>query len=169
MNCRTVIRELALHLGKDACERDAMDEVRHHLKECPECRAKGRRLKESQTLLENAHGQETYVDAGSLWPALKMRLDEPQPSVLSSLTVRNWAPVATIISACLLVIVSIGWSLPQGDPSHSAPVLHSRDTGTMSIFGGSDFHLPRTSPRQAPEPERPKVDLKELKKELDRM
>jgi len=164
MTCREVLRQLALHLGKDLCEPDVLDEVRQHLKSCPRCQFRSRQIKSSMAVLERSNQPASFDVAGSLWPTLEARLNEPRPGRLSLLSVHRWAPAATAVAAGLLLVVTLNSTLPRpGRHSSPSPEFHSRDF--------SVFPMSRPVPPAAPAPHPSQQDLKEraatLKKSLN--
>lgn len=135
MNCRSVLRLLALYLGKDSCDKEVMDEIRKHLASCPKCRSRYRQLKEAMGVLQDRDSSSgTYETSESIWSEVQSRLNQPRNVLSVRKTRRRSAPVAMAAAACLLIVVTLNYTLPEPRPSSGTPVYTPRDASSFSIL-----------------------------------
>ncbi len=134
MNCRSVLRLLALYLGKDSCDKEVMDEIRKHLASCPTCRSRYRQLKEAMTVLQDGNSGATFESSESMWSEVQSRLNQRRSVSSLPKSGRRWAPVVMAVAACSLIVVTLNYTLPKPQHPAGVPAYVPRDASSFSIL-----------------------------------
>ncbi len=127
MTCRDAKSGLALLVGGDLDDAVQRRELREHLAQCRSCRAHYRSLKSAFAVLSGLPAAGTWDSTSSVWPSVQKSLDRPAGPTLvekSVQTVKHWSPLAVMIAACVVVLVTLG-----GDQG-GAPVS---ERGVLSV------------------------------------
>ncbi|MBT4865249.1 MAG: zf-HC2 domain-containing protein [Planctomycetaceae bacterium] len=122
MNCTRARSEIALWVGGDVDEREAV-QLQRHLALCPECRAYRCRMKGSLQMLQEPASPTAYNLHDSVWPNVESRLSV-QSRVEADRVERlnRWLPAAAIAAACLAVIAITSEPQPRNQRLDGEPL-----------------------------------------------
>lgn len=148
MNCRQARIDLALCVGEDLPDAARRESLRHHVAQCPGCRAHFKRLRGTLRVLESSDRDRTYDVGGSLWPQLSHRIRRLEESPGPSSRFNGWMPFVAVTAACAMLVVVMDLRGPAMHRSPAGPTVgrdilpHPLILPDMSHVESSNSFLP---------------------------